>query len=466
MVFTSPIFVFIFLPVVILIYMLVGQKYRNAWLLIASVLFYSWSGVQYTIVLLALVLVNYLIGLLVISSDGRKNKRLLWLSLIINFGTLGFFKYFNFFVSNIESVIHIFSPGFSFHSPIIPLPVGISFFTFQIVSYIADIYLGKIKPQKNLSLLALYMTVFPPFIAGPIIRYIDIESQLLKREVTVDGFMEGVERFSYGFAKKILIANNMGALADSIINAPGSYSTPACWIGIIAYALQIYFDFSGYSDMVIGMGKMFGFKFLENFNYPYISKSIQEFWRRWHISLSSWFRDYLYIPLGGNRKSNLITYRNLIIVFLATGFWHGASWNFIFWGGWHGAFLLIERAFLSGYLKKIPIIGHIYTIFVVLLGWVFFRLETLPYAISYIKIMFIPSFDNWYAHLPLFSRDTVFYLLCGLVLSTPIYLKIFAKAETTYVTRAMRYAFQYLLFLVSISYMVSSSFNPFIYFRF
>jgi alginate O-acetyltransferase complex protein AlgI len=478
MLFTSPIFVFIFLPIVILVYLLINPRFRNGWLLISSIVFYSWSGIQYMILLLALVIVNYIFGLMIdVIHKKQSRKTVLIASLVVNFGTLAFFKYFNFFVSNIENLIHIANPSFTFNAPNIPLPVGISFFTFQIVSYIIDVYWRKIKPQKNILVIALYMTLFPPFIAGPIIRYFDIESQILNRKLNVNMFAEGVERFCYGFAKKILIANNMGEIAEVIINQPQDYSTPACWLGIICYALQIYFDFSGYSDMVIGMGKMFGFTFLENFNYPYISRSIREFWRRWHISLSSWFKDYLYIPLGGNRKGTLYTYRNLLLVFLLTGLWHGASWNFVIWGVWHGLFLVIERIF-SNFFKKVPsLFAHIYTVLIILVGWVLFRIESFEGALKYLRFMFIPSLKNWDAHLTLMDREFLFYLFAGIIISTPAFPKvrdyIVNKIEELRFSAILQFAnltarniFALLLLALSALYMVSASFNPFIYFRF
>jgi alginate O-acetyltransferase complex protein AlgI len=468
----------IFLPIVVLVYLLINNKFRNNWLLISSIVFYSWSGVQYMMLLLILVAVNYFLGLLTPTSKVKRTQKIiLTISLVINFGTLAFFKYFNFFISNIENFVHIFNPSFTFDAPNIPLPIGISFFTFQIASYLLDVYWGKIKPQKNILVIALYMTLFPPFIAGPIIRYFDIESQILNRKLNSSLFAEGIERFCYGFAKKVLIANNVGAAAEAIINQPQNYSSPACWLGIICYALQIYFDFSGYSDMVIGMGKMFGFTFLENFNYPYISKSIREFWKRWHISLSSWFKDYLYIPLGGSRNGAFCTYRNLILVFLLTGFWHGANWNFVAWGLWHGVFLIIERVF-SGLFSRIPsVLAHIYTILVILAGWVLFRAESLESGVIYLKYMFIPTLANWDAHLPLMDIEFIFYLFVGIALSAPIFPKVrdiivnkcsatrFALAGS-FANTTLRRLFALCMFFLSTLYMVSASFNPFIYFRF
>lgn len=337
MVFTSAIFIFMFLPITLLGYYLVPKNFKNIWLFFVSIIFYSWSGVYYAILFLFSAYMNYLFGIWMERTN--KRKKVLVISLFWNLGLLGFFKYFTFILFNIQRFIQIFISGFTMKIPQITLPVGISFFTFQIMSYVIDLYRKEIKVQRKFSNLGLYILLFPQLIAGPIVRYIDVEKEINNRYVNIDIFDYGVRRFILGFSKKILIANTMGIWADNVFNTPwDKMSSPLAWLGIFGYGMQIFFDFSAYSDMAIGLGKMFGFHFLENFEYPYISKSIQEFWRRWHMSLSQWFRDYLYIPLGGNRKGLKRTYINLIIVFFCTGLWHGAAWNFIFWGLFHGVF--------------------------------------------------------------------------------------------------------------------------------
>ena len=367
MVFSSSLFLFGFLPVVLAIYFFSHNRYRNLVLLIASLFFYAWGEPRNVLVMLASILINYLLGL-GIEKASKQKKLFLILSVLYNIGVLFYFKYLNFAGSIWESLT-----GQTLNMKTIVLPIGISFFTFQIMSYVIDVYRGNVPAQKNLINLALYISLFPQLIAGPIVRYIDVEAQIKQRESTWDGAYVGVKRFAIGFAKKVLIADQLATLADTVF-AGGNYpSMLSHWIGIIAYTLQIYYDFSGYSDMAIGLGKIFGFDFLENFNYPYISRSIKEFWRRWHISLSSWFRDYLYIPLGGNRKGKVRTYINLIIVFFVTGLWHGASFNFIVWGLYYAVFLVIERLGFGKRLEKLPrIIQHVYTLLVVVIGWVFF----------------------------------------------------------------------------------------------
>lgn len=345
MVFSSSVFLFAFLPIVLFVYFFAAEKYRNFVLLGASLLFYAWGEPKNIVVMLISIAVNYLFGFAV-AREWKVKKIALVLSVIYNLGVLFVFKYLNFAVDTVNRV-----SGAQIEIAQIALPIGISFYTFQIMSYVIDVYRGNVKVQKNLIDLALYISLFPQLIAGPIVRYIDVERQIKRRLTTFEGAKIGVIRFAIGFSKKVLIADQLAVLADTCF-AGANPSIWLNWIGIVAYSLQIFFDFSGYSDMAIGLGKIFGFDFLENFNYPYISQSIQEFWRRWHISLSSWFRDYLYIPLGGSRAGKVRTYINLMIVFFLTGLWHGASFNFIVWGLFYAVFLVLERLGLAEILKS------------------------------------------------------------------------------------------------------------------
>ncbi|MDO4889070.1 MAG: MBOAT family O-acyltransferase, partial [Candidatus Saccharibacteria bacterium] len=347
MLFNSMVFLWIFLPVLLVLYFLTKRFFpaaRNYVLLVFSLLFYAWGEPKYIILMLVSILVNYVFGILVDKAPkkGKKRKVLLVLDILFNVGLLGYFKYFNFFTDNVNK---IFGEG-TITMEDVMLPIGISFYTFQIMSYVIDLYRGEIKVQKNLPKLALYISFFPQLVAGPIVKYKDIDKALDSRKETLEGFSYGAKRFIYGLSKKVLIADVMASVADTVFNGGGGVTgltQPVAWLGAVCYALQIFFDFSGYSDMAIGLGSMFGFKFMENFNLPYISGSITEFWRRWHISLSTWFKEYVYIPLGGNRKGRKRTYLNLWIVFLLTGIWHGAAWNFVVWGLFHGLFIFIER---------------------------------------------------------------------------------------------------------------------------
>ncbi len=468
MVFSSTLFLFIFLPIVLLIYYMIPQKYvmaKNVELLIASLLFYAWGERIYVGLMIISICVNYIFGLLLELFEKRKQRlAVLVISIIFNLGMLFFFKYINFFTNNAF--------------PSIVLPIGISFFTFQIMSYTIDVYWGNVKTQRNIFNLGLYISLFPQLIAGPIVRYIDVEREIQHRTYTVDSVYRGVTRFTIGLAKKVVISNTVALLADTIFAFPANgMSAATAWLGAIAYTLQIYFDFSGYSDMAIGMGHMLGFNFLENFNYPYISRSVQEFWRRWHMSLSTWFKDYLYIPLGGNRKGKIRTYINLIIVFACTGFWHGAAWNFLVWGLYHGFFQILERLGLKKVLEKIPrVFGHIYTILVFIIGWVLFRAESLKYAWEYVKTMF--SFNKWGWLNAVAQLDgdtypgtyTLAILVLGIILSLPIVPTLAKKIENsrggeTAIT-IIRGVGMIVLLGYSILCLTGSDYNPFIYFRF
>lgn len=474
MVFASPIFLFLFLPCVLLIYYLINPKLRNTWLCITSFIFYAWGGVSYAFLMVVSIVVNYIFGLYVGNKERKYRRSVLVTAIIYNLIILGFFKYFNFVINSITAGLGIIDVPLSVDVPIIPLPIGISFYTFQILSYVVDVYRDKVEAQKNIINLGLYVMLFPQLIAGPIVRYIDIDKEIQNRQITIDSTREGLKRFILGLAKKVLIANGVGSLADNFFGS-AYINTPMAWIGIIAYTLQIFFDFSGYSDMAIGLGRIFGFNFLENFNYPYISRSIQEFWRRWHISLSSWFKDYLYIPLGGNRKGQLRTYINSGIVFLCTGLWHGASWTFVIWGIYHGFFIIIEKLGLGSILKKIPsFICHIYTILVVMIGWVFFRADTLSNAIVYIKKLFVLDLNNLEYFYMQIDNNHIIALVLGIIFSIPIVNFIKEKFKNFSLNNSISGNVglvisdcSYLvLFVVVILFVAGASFNPFIYFQF
>jgi alginate O-acetyltransferase complex protein AlgI len=477
MVFSSSIFLFCFLPLVLLVYYLIKPKLRNAFLLCASLFFYAWGGPKYILILIASILINYTFGLLIVKARKKYNllvtRVVLFIGVAADCGLLFYFKYFDFFITNIDKL-----PGFNFPLENIVLPIGISFFTFQGLSYIIDVYWEKVEAQKNIIKLALFKSFFPQLIAGPIVRYIDVFHQIDERTCTVDKFAEGIKRFSIGLGKKVIIANSVGSVVDNIFGLPFYQNTAAsAWVGIICYTFQIYFDFSGYSDMAIGLAKMFGFDFMENFNYPYISKSISEFWRRWHISLSSWFRDYLYIPIGGSRKGNV--YINLLIVFMVTGLWHGAAWNFVFWGLWNGVFIVIER-FCRKHVKiKLPIpqfitssLKWIYCSFVVVIGWVFFRASNLTYALNYIKIMFglvkpyDVGFSVWHYLTPMVIIVLIVACFACLPASKKLKEKLISlkKAETPVII--LQHIYIGILLVVSIMFVATSTYNPFIYFRF
>lgn len=483
MVFSSPIFLFGFLPISLLLYYSASRKYKNLILLLSSLAFYAWGEVFYLAVMLISIISNYIIGKLIYknlqpANQNTKAKFYLTIGLIINIGLLISFKYANFIADNINALLSLFSIA-SIEIEPIHLPLGISFFTFQAISYIVDVYKKEVKAQKNIYDLALYISLFPQLIAGPIVRYHDVASQIFQRSHSFELFASGVQRFIFGLSKKMLIANPLGEIADSIFALSGNDLTmPLAWIGILAYSLQIYFDFSGYSDMAIGLGRMFGFKFLENFNYPYISTSLREFWRRWHISLSSWFRDYVYIPLGGNRVSTTRIYLNLLIVFLLTGIWHGASWNFIVWGLFHGFFLASEHMGFSHILRRTwKPIQHLYLILVIISSWVFFKADTLTQAIDYLSTM--GNFSLWqtseFQYAQVISTEAIYLFIISAVLSMPIYqwlrqqISGFSQSSTIKATLLIyipRFFVLTLLFYISILKVASSTYNPFIYFRF
>jgi alginate O-acetyltransferase complex protein AlgI len=465
MVFTSPTFLFAFLPLVIFLYYISPFKVRNSILLIASLLFYAWGELTFVLVLFFSMIVNYIFGRLMTKYSGK--KWLLYLGVMLNLSILIFYKYLHF-------ILLTFNINYTF-SESIHLPLGISFFTFQAISYLVDIHRGMAKVQKNVINLGLYISFFPQLIAGPIVRYNNIAKQLKKRIHSNELFVAGVERFSYGLAKKLIIANAMGAVADPIFALDSSQiSFSLAWLAITCYALQIYFDFSGYSDMAIGLGRMFGFRFQENFNYPYIATSLKEFWQRWHISLSRWFRDYLYIPLGGNRNGVLRTYFNLFLVFILCGLWHGASWNFLLWGLIHGGVLVIEKLGLSQVILKLPkIFRHLYTLLIVLVAWVFFRIEDFSLAKDFLARMFYLKKEISYLYDFNYFINNQFLLtgLFALIIATPVMRKIvtyypltsFKGSMKSQLLRAFCIIF---LLLISVVLVSASTYNPFIYFRF
>ena len=434
-----------------------------------SLIFYSWGEGELVIVMICSIFFNYIIGNLInnFESNLSVKKIVVAIGVILNLSVLIYFKYINFFFLQINT---IFSE-LNLQIDDIRLPIGISFFTFQSISYLVDVSRKTVPPQKSIIDLGLYISLFPQLIAGPIVRYEDIHKEIKKRFVDQELFKEGVLKFIRGLSKKVVIANTTGLIADQVFAIPVSdLGSLVSWVGIICYALQIYYDFSGYSDMAIGLGKMFGFNFKENFEHPYISRSVKEFWRRWHISLSSWFRDYLYIPLGGNRKSNLRTYLNLFIVFFVTGLWHGSSWNFIFWGLFHGAFLLLEKRFTINLPKRLQFLNRIYLILVVLIGWVLFRAKDLSYAVSYITSLF--SFKSGINNFPLtlITTYSIIVISFGIIFSAPVRSKLAELSQInlfnfneTKIISCFIYLF---LFLYSILELVQSNYNPFIYFRF
>ena len=478
MVFSSITFLFLFLPVVLLIYFLSPTRWKNNVLLVASLIFYAWGEKVFVLVMLVSILLNYASALLIERFRERKRDRVvLIISLVANLGLLIGFKYANFLADNLNVLLGMVGAATITLQPI-HLPIGISFFTFHAISYVVDVYRKEVKADPNPAGIALYITLFSQLVAGPILRYHEVAGQIARRFVALDDFAIGVRRFIIGFGKKMLIANTLAVPADQIFGLPpGSLTAGVAWLGAICYALQLYFDFSGYSDMAIGLGRMFGFKFNENFNYPYVSKSVTEFWRRWHISLSSWFRDYLYIPLGGNRYSTARTYGNLVFVFFICGLWHGASWSFIIWGLFHGVLLVIERVFLGDLLKRSwPVVRHAYLILAVLIGWVFFRAENLSQAITYLSAMFgfspvAATATKLASHL---NAEIVVMLLVGAIASVPVFPKVqqmmteerWKRLAGQPVIEFARLGMYVAIFSFSVLWLASGTHNPFIYFRF
>lgn len=471
MLFSSITFLFAFLALVLILYFIVPRKFKNPVLLVFSLVFYAWGEAVYIVLMLASIAVAYVTGIFADRKREKASDKVALASMIVaviwNMGLLLFFKYTDFFISNANSMF-----GFNIKLLGLTLPIGISFYSFQALSYVIDVYRGEVRAQKNIITLATYVSLFPQLIAGPIVRYQTIESQLKCRRESIEQFADGIKRFAVGLGKKVILANNIGFLFSEISGTPQSdMSVTASWLGILAYTFQIYFDFSGYSDMAIGLGKMFGFDFLENFNYPYISRSITEFWRRWHISLSSWFRDYVYIPLGGNRKGKARQCFNIMLVWFLTGFWHGANWNFMIWGLYFGVILLIEKLFLGKVLDRIPsLFQHVYALFFIIIGWGIFAFEDGSQLLTNFKNMFfaggIPLINNkaimWLARYAL-----TFAVL--IIASTPLFKKLGEKLKTA-IPRIYGWVLEPTavagLLVVSTAYLAGNSFNPFLYFRF
>lgn len=473
MIFSSLLFLFRFLPAVLVVYYIVPPGLRNLVLLLFSLLFYAWGEPVYIILMIVSILVSYTGGIIVDSQKKRGNhgaaKTALVISSVVSLSLLGFFKYADFAIGTVNSLT-----GMDLELLHLALPIGISFYTFQTMSYTIDVYRGEAQVQKNLISFGAYVTMFPQLIAGPIVTYKTIDKQLRSRKETSEQFAVGIHRFMIGLGKKVLLANNAGALWN-VIQGMTYEQLPVltAWMGLAAYTFQLYFDFSAYSDMAIGLGHMFGFRFLENFNYPYISKSITEFWRRWHISLGTWFRDYVYIPLGGNRAGTLRHIRNIFVVWLLTGFWHGADWNFVIWGIYYGVLLLIEKFFLGKYLKKLPsVFQHIYCMFFVMIGWNLFVFDDMGRGLDFMRALF-----GGYGQ-GLFDQETVYLLYNNMILlvillvgSTQLPKKIGerlcrALAGCDAAVIVVKNVFYAAIFLLSVAWLVDASFNPFLYFRF
>lgn len=465
MVFSSLTFLYGFLPLVLLSYILSKNRaYRNAVLLIFSLLFYAWGEPRYVLVMIAACILTYLIGLLIdrFRAQAVCKRLFLTLGVVLLLGNLLVFKYLGFFCDNLRSIFP------SILKVELSLPIGISFYTFQIISYLVDLYRGDVEVQKNPFYLALYVSFFPQLIAGPIVRYQTVEAEIRNRHESLSDVAAGLQRFAVGLAKKVILANNLSYLVDLIYAGDATlYGTGMVWLAALCYTLQIYFDFSGYSDMAIGLGRMFGFHFLENFNYPYIARSITDFWRRWHISLSTWFRDYVYIPLGGNRVSKARWALNLMIVWGLTGFWHGAMWNFLLWGLYYGVLLLLEKLVLHKFLEKLPhAVQWLYTIFFVMVGWMLFNTTDLASLGGLLGRMFTYHPTQWAAMLAADSSIVlgVVYIPIGILCAFPNFRR-FRENNSSGAT-AVKYAGCILLMVISIAMLISSSYNPFIYFRF
>ncbi len=470
MIFSSVFFIFVFLPIVLLVYFLVPRKLKNLVILLFSLVFYAWGEPVYIVLMLFSILYNYVAGIEIDyhrsrGMDGRA-RFTFWMAVAVNLGILGFFKYYGFLLENLNAILPAEIP---FRA--LSLPIGISFYTFQTLSYVIDVYLDKVEVQRNIISFGTYISMFPQLIAGPIVRYADVEAQLKNRRVTLARFGDGTAWFLRGLGKKVLLANNIGMAYDAIAALPsGQLSVLTAWIGCAAYTFQIYFDFSGYSDMAIGLGKMFGFEFMKNFQYPYTSASITEFWRRWHISLGSWFREYVYIPLGGNRVSTAKHIRNIMVVWMLTGLWHGAAWNFIFWGLYYGVLLLIEKYALKNILDRLPaFVCRIYTMFFVMIGWVFFFSPGMGSALRYLGAMFGIGGGGFLNGTTVYYFRNYFLLFIVLILCSGSYiykkfLQISFGGKREH--KVLVLTAYLLIFLLSAAYLVNATYNPFLYFRF
>ena len=464
MVFSSLVFLFLFLPAVLLLYYAAPRRIRNLVLFAVSLIFYSWGEPVYIAIMLLSTVTDFSFGLLLDNSKrtARRRKGIVALSIVVNLGLLGFFKYADFLIGNLNSLL-----GTSWPLTELPLPIGISFYTFQSMSYIIDVYRGEAKAQRNWIDFGAFVSLFPQLVAGPIVTYNTVAGQLKSRRETASDFAEGVRRFIIGLAKKVLLANTIGFVWDSILASPAD-SLPAAtaWLGLVAFAFQIYFDFSGYSDMAIGLGLMFGFRFRENFNKPYAATSITDFWRRWHISLSSWFRDYVYVPLGGNRRGLPRQLLNLLAVWLLTGLWHGASWNFVLWGLYFGLILMFEKTGGLKLLAKLPpLLQHAYAILLILIGWVFFAFPDFSDMWGFIQALAgVGTEPLWNTHTLylLYTNAILLILLAAASFPPPRRLRGLSRRVPFPLTAAGLAA----LFLLSVAYLVNASYNPFLYFRF
>lgn len=461
MVFSSGVFLLVFLPITFIVNLFLSTKQSNIWLLTASLLFYAWGEPFFVFLMILSIIVNWLVGMGVGKCEGKLKSLILTLGIVFDLGFLGYYKYAGFVVSLLNRIVHheIMSV------PQIALPIGISFFTFQAISYIVDVYRKDTEYSKSVVNVALYIAFFPQLIAGPIVKYRDINKQIEKRKVNWVKVSDGFKRFIYGLAKKVLVSNVLGLCVDTIYSNDLSFiDYKVAWIGALAYTFQIYYDFSGYSDMAIGLGKMFGFDILENFNYPYVSKSISEFWRRWHISLGSWFREYLYIPLGGNRKGEIRTYINLCIVFFLTGLWHGANLTFVFWGLYHGFFRIIERLGFDKWLKKHDVLATIYCFLVVNFGWVIFRSTSIINSLRYLARMILPfKYNNSTIEMYTFLNLKVVFIGVVAILGAGCVPKKIANKWKNSIPEAIYCVVLLILCLASIA---SNTYNPFIYFQF
>ena len=461
MLFSSIFFIFYFLPVVLFLYYAVPKKAKNTVLLIASIIFYSWGEPVYVFLMIFSAIFNYFMAIDITREKKKGKKATLIFTVVMNLLILGFFKYYGFLLDTVGALF-----GININYTPLPLPIGISFYTFQAMSYIFDVYRNNVKVQINPLKFTLYLSLFPQLIAGPIVKYKDVAEQLDNRVINLDLIGQGVLRFIIGLGKKVILANSLGALFDTVRALDSDMSVLAAWLGIAAYTLQIYFDFSGYSDMAIGLGKMMGFHFMENFNYPYVSKSITEFWRRWHISLSTWFREYVYIPLGGNRVKVHRHIINLLIVWGLTGLWHGASWNFVAWGLYYGVLLILEKYVFGKYMEKAPVwVRHIYTMVIVMIGWVFFSIESISEAGGYLADMFFlggePVINSEFIYL---LRTNLLMVLIASICAGPRPYRKFMELLNRIPVLGMVLLFG--LFIITIAFLIFSSYNPFLYFRF
>ncbi|MCD7861696.1 MAG: MBOAT family protein [Oscillospiraceae bacterium] len=464
MVFSSTPFLFIYLPIVLAVYYLVPRRGRNVWLFAVNLVFYGWGEPVYLFLMLFSIALNYAAGMLIVrfrSGAPQRAKRILVADIAANIAMLAFFKYYDLFAETLSLLPFLSVPTLG-----LSLPIGISFYTFQTMSYPIDVYRGDAEVQRNFISFGTFVALFPQLIAGPIVRYKDIASQLSFRANDLEQFASGVRRFVIGLGKKVLLANNLGLLWDIYAaRDAASLTMLGAWMGIAAFSLQIYFDFSGYSDMAIGLGRMLGFEFLENFNYPYISKSVTEFWRRWHISLGTWFRDYVYIPLGGNRHGLRRQLLNILIIWALTGFWHGASWNFLCWGLYYALFLMLEKAFLGRALARVPVLAHVYALVVAVCGWVLFDLPDFSATVSYYGAMFgggsgLADVTDFY-----YLRNYTVIFAVSIIAALPVGSRLFRRLPQTAQSIAAPVLIAAVLVL-STAYLVDATYNPFLYFRF